>query len=148
MYKLPKYLLNKLKLFQNNTARLILRLTKNDHITPALVKLHWLPIPQRIVYKILLLVYKALNNKGPKYLAEMLVRHQPTRALRSADQNLLTEIKTQKLYGERSFAFSGPYLWNRLPPHVRKSESVDIFKKRLKTHLFSDAFSSKQYLES
>ena len=133
-------MLTKLHLIQNNTARLILRQKKNDHITPALVKLHWLPIPERIEYKILLLVYKALNNKGPKYLAEMLVKHQPPRALRSANQNLLTELKTRKLYGERAFAFSGPYLWNGLPPHVRESESVDIFKTKLKTHLFNYAF--------
>ena len=75
-----------------------------------------------------------------EYLYEMLVKHQPPRALRSASQNLLTELKTRKLYGERAFAFSGPYLWNKLPPHVRESESVAIFKTKLKTHLFSAAF--------
>ena len=98
------------------------------------------PPPSSDDYKISLLVYKALSNKGPKYLAEMLVKHQPPRALRSANQNLLTELKTRKLYGERAFAFSGPYLWNKLPPHVRESESVAIFKTNLKTHLFSAAF--------
>ena len=71
-YKIPKYMLEKLQKIQNSTARLILRLTKADHITPSLVKLHWLPIPEHIQYKILLLVYKALNQKGPGYLADML----------------------------------------------------------------------------
>ena len=108
--------------------------------TSPAVKLHWLPIPERIEYKILFLVYKALNNKGPKYLAEMLAKHQPTRALLSANQNLLTELKTRKLYSERAFAIGRLYLWNRLPPYVRESESVDIFKTKFKTHVFSDAF--------
>ena len=47
-------MLEKLQKIQNNTARLILRLKKGDHITPVLVKLHWLPIPERIQYNILL----------------------------------------------------------------------------------------------
>ena len=144
LYKIPKYMLEKLQKIQNNTARLILRLKKADHITPALVKLHWLPIPERIQYKILLLVYKALNQKGPRYLADMLIPHQPTRALRSSSQHLLKEQKTQKLYGDRAFINSGPYLWNRLKPEIRRAQSVGVFKSKLKTHLFSSAFNSQQ----
>ena len=140
LYKIPDYLLEKLKLIQHNTARLILKLKKHDHITPALIELHWLPIPDRIRYKILLLVYKALHDEGPKYLAEMLIPYQPARALRSNEKELLTERKLHKSYGERAFAAAGPHLWNSLPLSISKSNSTAIFKSRLKTYLFKCAY--------
>ena len=52
LYGLPEYLLKKLQLVQNNAARLVLKKKKYDHITPLLKNLHWLPVNQRIVYKI------------------------------------------------------------------------------------------------
>jgi len=36
--------------------------TLNDHVTPALKALHWLPIKQRIEFKLCLLVHLAINN--------------------------------------------------------------------------------------
>jgi len=44
----------------NATARLVLDLKPRDHITSALRELHWLPIGQRIEYKLCLLVHKTL----------------------------------------------------------------------------------------
>ena len=49
----PKYLLSKLQKVQNNAARLIFRTTRSAHITPMLHSLHWLPIEQKIEYKLL-----------------------------------------------------------------------------------------------
>ncbi len=55
LYGLPHSLLNKLQLSMNSAAHLTLGMKKHDHITPALKKLHWLPVEQRIVFKILCL---------------------------------------------------------------------------------------------
>ena len=142
LYKIPDYSLKKLQLVQNCTARLILKLKKHDHITPALVKLHWLQIPERIEYKILLLVFKALSSKGPRYLTEMFVPYKPSRTLRSSSQYLLTERRCEMRYGERALASCGPFLWNKIPIHVRESESVAIFKSRLKTFLFKRSYNT------
>lgn len=140
LFKIPEYQLHKLQLVQNSVARLIKRLKRSDHITPALLELHWLPIPERIQYKILLLVYKCLIQKAPSYLTSMIHPYQPTRSLRSSSQHLLQEVKTSKRYGERAFAVCGPMLWNSLPLHIRQSDSVETFKCSLKTFLFRNAY--------
>ena len=53
---------------QNSLARVITNISKYQHITPTLKKLHWLPIKQRIDYKLCLLTYKTLTNQQPTYL--------------------------------------------------------------------------------
>ena len=50
---------------QNCAARLVVEGRKYDPVTSVLCQLHWLPVEQRIVYKILLLTYKALNGLAP-----------------------------------------------------------------------------------
>ena len=49
----------KLQLVQNMAARVVSRTRVNEHITPVLMGLHWLPVQQRIQHKVLLLAYKA-----------------------------------------------------------------------------------------
>ena len=61
LYGLLKYLIYRLQLVQNCAARLILCGPEYDRITPLLRELHWLLVEQRIVFKILLLTFKALK---------------------------------------------------------------------------------------
>ena len=70
---------------------MIHRLRSSDHITDALVNLHWLRIPERIQFKVAVLVYKVLHGLAPQYLGPLTrVSNLPgRRALRSADTNLL-----------------------------------------------------------
>ena len=60
-------MIDRLQNVQNSAARLIARRRKFDHITPVMKELHWLPVNQRIIYKIglLLIIYKALNGLAP-----------------------------------------------------------------------------------
>ena len=52
---------------------------------------------------------------------------------------LLLETKMVKTkYGQRTFDYAGPRLWNALPVEVRTIDSIELFKKRLKTILFTD----------
>ena len=104
-----------------------------------LAKLHWLPIKDRILFKILLLTFKALHNKGPIYLKELLKLYEPPRNLRSATDPLLLNIPKSKLtnYGDKAFSVVAPTEWNKLPPNVRSCKSVAQFKTSLKTHFFS-----------
>ena len=82
---------------------------KYDHIKPVLKQLHWLPVNQRINYKILLLTYKALNGQAPSYITELLEPYTPARNLKSSSKNLL-KIPLVKLvsYGHRCFSFAAP----------------------------------------
>jgi len=63
-------LLRRLQSVQNAAARVITRTPRRDHITPILHHLHWLPVRQRVAFKLAVLVYKALNNRAPEYLSQ------------------------------------------------------------------------------
>ena len=141
---IPQHLVQRVQLVQNAAARLIMGSRKSDHVTPLLKELHWLPVTQRVLYKLLVNVYKALNLIGPRYLYELLVPYVPTRTLRSSsDTLLLTEPKSKlKRYGDRSFSVIAPHEWNKLPISIRSSKSLDIFKRALKTHLFKQHFTN------
>ena len=89
LYGLPKYPIAKLQAVLNCVARLILCKQKYDHATPSLIQLHWLPVSQRIIFKILLLTFKALNGLVPMYVTELLDRYLPLRPLRSLSRGLL-----------------------------------------------------------
>ena len=126
---------------QNCSARLVSRQPRAAHASPFLVALHWLPVEQRIVFKVLLLTYKALNNLAPSYISHLFVRYNPPRSLRSAGKHLLEVPKARlKTYGDRAFSVAAPKLWNDLPSEIKISPSVAAFKSRLKTYLFRIAF--------
>ena len=63
LYGLPKHnMMSSLQSVQNTVARIVTLTKKFDHITPVLIQLHWLPVHFRILFKVLLLVYEALNG--------------------------------------------------------------------------------------
>ena len=101
-----------------------------------------LPIFYRIMYKINLITFKALNDIGPLYIKEILTYYEPTRVLRSSSQCLLN-VPNFRLatFGGRSFYVQAPILWNALPFELRTLNSLSIFKSKLKTHYFRLAFS-------
>jgi hypothetical protein len=141
LYGLPACKIEKLQRIQNAAARVIARTKKFEHISPILKQLHWLPIHQRIVFKVLLFVFKALNNLAPIYLTELLEPLTHSRTLRSSTMNLLKCPKSNTCsFGDRSFSHAGPRLWNSLPMDIRSCKSVDSFKVSLKTYLFKQQY--------
>ena len=134
LYGLPKYQLQRLQYVQNTAARVVLQVSKFQHITPVLCELHWLPIQYRIIFKFLLLVYKSLNGTSPSYLAEKLHYRSHTRSLRSVSNELLMQPRSYtKTYGDRAFAVHAPREWNLIPYEIRKSNTISSFKKSLKS---------------
>ena len=146
LYEIPAHnKIDKLQLVQNNAARLIMKERRNDHITPTLIKLHWLPMKYRIKYKVLLLVYKCVIGQAPPYLASLIPPYIPGYSgLRSASSQQREKQRTTRKYGDRAFSNSGPSLWNEIPLELKSSPSLEIFKKDLKTHLFKIAY--REYL--
>ena len=98
----------------------------------------WLPIQYRIIFKILLLVYKSLKGTSPSYLlAQKLHYRSHTRSLRSVSNELLMQPRSYtKTYGDRAFAVHAPREWNLMPYEIRKSNTISSFKRSLKTYLF------------
>jgi hypothetical protein len=133
--------LNKLQRIQNAAARLISGALWRDHITPVLRELHWLPVRERIRYKIATLVHKSMHNTAPSYLSELCTESSTVpgrRGLRSADEHRLLVPYTQSArLGSRPFAVCGPNVWNNLPADLRDPAlSLEQFRGRLKTVLF------------
>ena len=97
-------MIRSLQSVQNTAARIFTLTKKFDHITPVLIQLHWLPVHFRIPFKVLLLVYKALNGMAPLYITELLSYRTCSRTRRSTDQKLLAVPKSRlKTYGDRAF---------------------------------------------
>ena len=141
LYGLPAKEISKLQRLENSAARLVLKCKVRDHITPSLEKLHWLPIEHRIIFKVLLMTFKIINGCAPEYLSDLLETYVPTRSLCSATQGLLVVPNSfTSTYGDRAFSVAAPKLWNNLPANIRTTSVLESFKRKLKTHLFQDAF--------
>ena len=142
----PQDLINRLQKVQNNAARLVLRVPRSTHITPLLRSLHWLPIHARIIYKVACMTYRAINSTGPSYLSELISIYTPARSLRSSSDILsLCRPRTNtKTFGERSFSFAAPSIWNNLPLSIRSSKSDSAFRSSLKTYLYKKHLSDEQ----
>ena len=138
----PNKSIKTLRWIQNASAHVLTRAGIRDHISPILASLHWLPVKLRIEFKILLLTYKALNDRAPSYLKDLIVPYYPNRTLRSQNAGLLVVPKISKSrIGARAFSHQAPLLWNHLPLSVREADTLSTFKSRLKTFLFDKAYS-------
>ncbi|KAK6168440.1 hypothetical protein SNE40_020971 [Patella caerulea] len=141
LYQLPASDINRLQKIQNKAARIVSLTKQSEHITPVLQNLHWLPVYQRIHFKIGLLTFNCLNNScSPQYLNELLTPYKPFRNLRSAEKNLLHVPTVKTKMGERAFVYASANVWNALPSNVKNSANVAVFKRNLKTELFKRAF--------
>ncbi len=112
---LPASSIKPLQLIQNAAARLIFNEPKRTHVTPLFINLHWLPIAARIKFKALMFAYKTTSGSVPLYL------NPSQRGTKSLSQ---------------AFKLNVPSRWNDLLNSIRVAESLPIFKKQLKTHLF------------
>ena len=139
-----KHNIKRLQHVQNATARVVLNTTRgsSEHLCKSL---HWLPISQRIDYKIALLTFKVAKTACPSYLFDHLNISKPSRSLRSSNKGLLFDIpfcKTET--ASRAFSIYAPKLWNSLPRHIRDTlnkelstepvcTEIEIVKRSLKT---------------
>ena len=130
-YGIQESEISRLQRMQNSCARLIYGRRKHDHVTDLFRELHWLPVKQRIIFKILLFVFKIFLDICPKYLKECV-------QIIDNDSRTLFIPRVKTVYGERAFSNSAPRLWNALPLPLRKSETVEYFKAHLKHLLFSN----------
>ncbi|KAI0235626.1 hypothetical protein LSAT2_013862 [Lamellibrachia satsuma] len=126
LYGLPTTQLRQLQMIQNSAARLITGTHRRDHITPVLFSLHWLPVSQRIEFKLLLFVFRAVHRSSlpsVSVIASDFIHTHPN--TETADQHLLTIPRYHlERYGRRAFSVAGPTLWDALPPAVRQANSV------------------------
>jgi len=66
---LPGNQIDRLQSVMNAAARLVWSVRKYEHITPLLRDLHWLQVPERIEFKLSVLVFRCLHGTALPYLA-------------------------------------------------------------------------------
>ena len=138
----PQYLLRKLQNVQNTAAKLVSKAKESDHIHHILQSLHWLPLTHHTQYKISTICFNSISGKSPQFLSDLIQPYIPTRKLLSALDTCTFTIPhvNTKLFGERSFFYTSPSVWNNLPWTLCHCDSSSSFKTTLKTHLFKNCF--------
>ena len=108
--------------------------------TTAAEELHWLPVRQRIDYKLAVLTYKIRNTSTPASLSHHIRPRESTRHLRSSTTPLLHRPTTRTHFADRAFRCSAPAGWNSLNSDTLCCNSLALFKRSLKTFLFRQTF--------
>ena len=116
--------MQRLQAVQNAAASLITGARRRDHISPVLRQLHWLPVRQRVQFKLAVLVFKALHRQASQCLTDncQLVAAAGRRQLRSSDAVTCVVPRIRMRLGNRAFGVAGPGLWNALPISLRSGQ--------------------------
>ena len=141
----PRYAIDKLQCVLNAAARLFSGTRKFDRGLSRLLHddLHWLDIPERVQFKLGVIVHRCLQGSAPHYLADSctLVSEVASRQrLRSASRRqLLIPQQLLSTFGRRAFSVAGPTVWNSLPVEIRDTASsteqfsTEQFRRLLQT---------------
>ena len=121
-------------------ARLIYSKRKYEHITPLLRELHWLSVPERIQFKLAVLVFRCLHSTAPPYLADQLqpmAALESRRRLRSSASATLDILRARRTtIGDRAFCVAGPHVCNSLSSSMQNAPSLPIFRRLRKCELY------------
>ena len=138
----PASTIDKLQRVQNTLTRVVTQSTRQTPSKPLLQSLHWLPVRERIDFKVALLAYKVQTTSTPPYLDSLLHRHISTRSLRSptrrdssSREHALNSLDAIFLLLLHPFGTTSQTTFDS----VKLSQT---FEKHLKSHYFSRAFMS------
>ena len=122
--------ISKLQRVQNAARRFVFNLRKYESCREFRYNLHWLPVAQRIDFKILTYVHKIVYNLNvPLYLKSLVLLQYKYNQTRSENKWKLKSPKVKNSYGSRAFSFLGPKKWNALPSHLRCLADHTLFKR-------------------
>ncbi len=113
---------------------------------PVLRDLHWLPITRRVEYKILVLVYRALNGTGPEYIHQLLTVQEGVYDLRSVHNVVhLKEPRTKLVTDDRSLENAAACQWNCTPVSLRNTDSLKYLNVAL-NDIYMRSLIPKRYI--
>ena len=102
--------------------------------------LGWMTINQRYVYFTSFLMYKCLNGLSPPYLSSLF--HYVNSNTHSSSNNDLSVPRPHTEIFERSLAYAGPKLWNKIPLSIREVSNMSAFKHHMRRFILNDTSSS------
>ena len=140
--------IRKLQGVQNFAARIVSGTRKFDHVSPALKDLRWIPVKSHLYLRDAILAFKSTTGQVPNYLSSTFISRRSIsgRTTRSSSQLNIPLFKTKS--EQRSFYYRTVTLWNALKPHFKLSESLTIFKRKMKSFLLNQFLMSNLYVNS
>ena len=126
---------NRLQLVQNTLARVVAQKPRFCRITPVLSELHWLRVRHRINFKIATKTFIVFQFQQPSYLASLIQKCVPMRALRSSSL-LAVCVPPRKttMANSKSFSSVASNIWNALPSHLSSIPTLPAFGRASKHH--------------
>ena len=131
LYGANKTVINKLQKVQNAAARLVSMRRKYESVSDVIKDLHWLRVEARIIFKLLVIVFKCIHDMAPECIVDLIDVKNNARCL-------LVLKHYQSLQARKSFSYIAPKLWNNLPCHIRLSPNLNNFKSQTKYLLFNN----------
>ena len=131
LYGANKTIINKLQKVQNAAARLVSMRRKHESVSDVIKELHWLRIEARIIFKLLVLVFKSYHDMAPDSIVNLI-------DVKCSGRSLLALKHYQSSHARKSFSYIAPKLWNNLPFHIRNSPTLINFKSKVKSLLFTN----------
>ena len=140
---MANYNLVKLQWVQNMLCRIVTAPGKYDRISDQMIRLQWLKVEYWNIFKIATLMFRCVNNTAPSYLTDLIsigCRHNLNIHLQAQGLLPTARARTTQVH-KQLFALGEPQIWNSLPDHIRRTETIDKFKTSLKTYLFQKCYS-------
>ncbi len=124
--------INQLQKLQNRAARIVTNSSFDAPSGPLIEILGWKTIVELIHIESKTMVFKSLNELAPQYMESLFERNWQfsSRSLRNTETDLRIPKKIST-NGQRCFSFRGAKLWNGLSAELKKSPSLNIFKKTI-----------------
>ena len=135
--------IRKLQGVQNIAARIVCGTRKFDHVSAALKDLRWIPVKSHLCLRDAILAFNLWQVRYQTTSVQILSPERISvvgRPDHASSQLNIPLFKTKS--GQRSFYYRTVTLWNALKPHFKLSESLIIFKRKMK------AFPLNQFLMS
>ncbi|XP_072046978.1 uncharacterized protein [Amphiura filiformis] len=140
LYRAKSKDLDRLQSPQHKAVKLIFSAARRDSPSPLMHKLHWLPLRERINFKVCLYIFKCLEGSAPQYLIDLVTLKQPHSGLvtrSSMDKTQITSHVGRIQIADRAFQAAAPALWNCLPRNIMEARSITSFTKLFKSHFYA-----------
>ena len=123
---------------QKRAARLILKCSFYTPSKEMFHKLKWLPFNDRVTYFKCVFMYRCINGLSSQFYRNVFKFASNSHSFNTRyakNDNLITPNVRTEIY-KHSLYYSSILLWNSLPVEIKQSQSLSIFKRELKLHLF------------
>jgi len=132
-------LLRRLQSILNASTRLVFLARKYEHITPLLCELQWLRVPEKIKFRLCVLVSDVFvvqrHGTSPR---PCIWQPAAVPAVSAATSTLIVPATRWRTLGDCVFPVAAAHAWNSLPSFVRDQQSLAAFSTTTEDNSFQD----------